>query len=66
MGQYVITVIGQGPHHNSPENSGSDADRVASRLVQELKDRGHQIYDASFVAVAGEGQRSSLEHPDTP
>ncbi len=66
MGIYVITIVGQGAHDTpAPEEEHqvftADADRLAASLVAVLKARGHRIYDASFVAVAGEGARKSLE-----
>ncbi len=61
MGYYAIVVIGVGAHGNPPSMPESDADDLAAELVAVLKERGHRIFEASFISLASEGVRESLE-----
>lgn len=47
MGNWNMTIIGTGAHHNA-DNPG-DADRVLSETVKKLKDAGHNVEHASFT-----------------
>lgn len=48
MGNYNINIQGIGCHHN--EDSKTDAQYLAARLVDELKKNGHIIEAASFTS----------------
>lgn len=48
MGDFVITIIGRGSHHN--ENNPTDANRMAERFVNKLLATGHTIEIANFTA----------------
>lgn len=48
MGQWNITIRGLGIHHNKMEKH--DANRMAAKFVQDLKDAGHQIAAATITA----------------
>ncbi len=56
MGNYHISIEGQGAHHNGKEY---DADEMARDLVKRLKEKGHSIFKASFT----HGACDSLEAP---
>lgn len=47
MGQWNITIRGTGSHHN--RKHAIDANRMAAKFVQELKDAGHQVVAASIT-----------------
>lgn len=48
MGNWTMVVEGIGVHDNPdlPE----DADRLLAKFVQELEDKGHQLFHVSFTA----------------
>jgi hypothetical protein len=52
-GQYAIVIVGSGPNGN---DAVTDADAIARQAVIALHGEGHRIFDARFVAVAGEGR----------
>lgn len=47
MGNWNINISGIGQHHNN--NDEADADKLAAKLVKDLKDKGHQIDSATFT-----------------
>lgn len=47
MGNWNITVRGMGSHHN--KKYAKDANRMAAKFVQDLKDAGHSVASASFT-----------------
>jgi hypothetical protein len=48
MGDWSITIIGTGCHHNDkPE---IDANEATKYFVKRLKEQGHTIHHASFVS----------------
>ena len=47
MGNWNITVRGVGAHHNKKHEK--DANRIAAKFVQELKDAGHTINSATIT-----------------
>ena len=47
MGQWNMTIVGAGAHHN--EKNPSDADKLLRRFVAELKREGHNIQHASIT-----------------
>lgn len=46
MGNWHINIRGIGPYHNGNEQ---DADRIARRIVHELRAAGHTVDDAAFT-----------------
>jgi len=58
MGNYHISIEGQGAHHN-PGHEG-DADRLAAKLVAELRQHGHTVTRATFTH--GGAERLGEEH----
>jgi hypothetical protein len=62
MGNYIIKIHGIGPHHNDPQRS-DDADYLAARLVQGLRELGHEIDSASIQITDPQyrgGEKESL------
>lgn len=47
MGQWNITITGVGAHHN--DDYPQDANRMARRFVEELRNAGHTVEHASFT-----------------
>ena len=47
MGNWNITIRGVGCHHN--KDLKNDADRMAARFAQELKDAGHTVTSATIT-----------------
>jgi hypothetical protein len=47
MGNWNITILGTGAHHN--DYNVFDANKMADRFVQELKDAGHTVESATFT-----------------
>lgn len=60
MGNFVIHIEGTGCHHNGKEDI--DADLLAPKLVQQLKDQGHSIQRATFTAG---GTQDLLPKPES-
>lgn len=56
MGNWNMTVIGLGAHHN--KNYETDANELFKDFVLRLKDAGHDISHASFT----NGARDVEEH----
>ena len=52
MGNWAINIQGVGSHHNKA--NPSDANRLARKLVKELKAAGHHIERADFTHGAKE------------
>jgi len=52
MGNWNINIQGIGFHHN--ENLPKDANKMAEKFVNDLKEAGHQIETASFTYGAKE------------
>lgn len=52
MGQWHISIRGTGVHHNGPEQK-NDAEKMAARFAQELKDAGHTVH-AAAITYGGE------------
>lgn len=48
MGNWTITIQGVGTHHN--KNLAEDADRMAAKFVEDLKDKGHVVTAASITS----------------
>lgn len=48
MGQYNITIKGSGAHGN--KSNPGDADKMAAKLVDDLKKAGHRIELATFTS----------------
>lgn len=59
MGQWNITVRGLGIHHNKMDPH--DANRMAAKFVQDLKDAGHQVASATITA----GFEEDITDPET-
>lgn len=59
MGNCTIVVHLTGPHHNR-KNPG-DANRIAARFVDQLKEAGHTVEHASFTS----GGREDLLDPSS-
>lgn len=51
MGNWNITIRGVGCHHN--KKLDTDANRMAAKFVQELKDAGHHV-SAATITHGGE------------
>ncbi len=53
MGQWNITIRGTGSHHNRGADGKpsypKDADRIASKVVRELREAGHTITSATIT-----------------
>jgi hypothetical protein len=47
MGQWNITIRGTGAHHNA--DYPKDANKMAAKFVQDLKDAGHIVDEASIT-----------------
>ena len=47
MGDWAIFVKGVGAHHN--KNYPKDANRIAAKFVEELREAGHNVQFASFT-----------------
>ena len=47
MGNWAITIIGTGAHHN--KDYEGDANKIFKKTVDELKKEGHWIDHASFT-----------------
>lgn len=58
MGQWSMTVIGTGAHHN--DDYAQDADRMFKEFVQRLASAGHSIVHASSTF----GSRQTEKHAD--
>lgn len=58
MGNWTIRIDGTGAHHN--ESNETDANRMAVRFVDQLKDAGHHVEGASFT----HGVREDLMNPN--
>jgi hypothetical protein len=52
MGNWAINIQGVGSHHNSA--NPTDANRLARKLVRDLKSAGHHIERADFTHGAKE------------
>lgn len=52
MGNWNMTVVGVGSHHN--KDYPKDADRLFAKFLKELKDAGHSITHSSFTFGAAE------------
>lgn len=48
MGQWNISINGTGCHHN--KKLATDANRMAAKLVEDLRVAGHDVRHATFVA----------------
>jgi hypothetical protein len=59
MGNWHISIRGIGSHHNGKDE---DADRIAKRVVNELRAAGHTVDDASFTY----GAYADAGAPDKP
>lgn len=59
MGNFIITIHGLGPHHNSYPVA-ADADRMAARFVYEMGLNGHKIDHAS-IKITDEGYRGGVK-----
>lgn len=46
MGNWNINIQGTGSHHN--KNHAKDANRMAAKFVQDLRDAGHNVTHKSF------------------
>lgn len=57
MGNWNMSIIGTGAHHNA--NNPGDADRVLSETVKKLKDAGHNVEHASIT----HGGRDTIVDP---
>jgi hypothetical protein len=67
MGNYHISIEGQGSHHN-PDNPG-DANRLAAEFVAELRRHGHTVTRATFThggaeALGGESEYDVRHRPE--
>lgn len=47
MGQWVIEIHGTGSHHN--KGYDKDANKIAAKAVQQLKEAGHSITRATIT-----------------
>ena len=47
MGNYHIAIEGTGQHHNNGDPK--DADVLAAKFAQELKDAGHNVESATIT-----------------
>lgn len=60
MGHWNLTINGCGQHHNNDE---ADIDRLAAKLIQHLKTKGHKISHARLT-YGGEQELTHVQ-PDT-
>jgi hypothetical protein len=58
MGNFHISIRGIGVHHN--RRFPIDANRMAARFVQEMKDAGHSITSAAITT----GGEEDINDPD--
>lgn len=56
MGCWNISINGTGAHHN--KKLAVDANRLAAKFVQELRDAGHTVDTATFTY----GGRDYIDH----
>jgi len=61
MGNWTINIEGTGCHHNGRDDI--DADLLAPKLVQQLKDQGQHIEHATFTSG---GRIDVLKKMDPP
>lgn len=63
LGAYKITIRGVGPHHN---HHPKDANRIANRLVNELRFGGHEIVETLFEDDDGLSPIAASDPPPAP
>jgi len=61
MGTWNISIKGQGIHHN---HRPDDANVLAAKFVQQLKDAGHVVTDAKFELTAQMPPADDIAAPD--
>lgn len=69
MGNFNISIRGIGVHHN--KKNKNDANRMAAKFVQEMKDAGHSISSATITTggeddvAGGEGYLDARDRIET-
>lgn len=63
MGCWNITIQGTGAHHNKLYKD--DANRMAAKFVQELRDAGHNVRFAAFTYSSEDGIDAGQAYIDT-
>lgn len=71
MGNWAITIVGCGAHHNSEKHGGKypqeeaekfDANEQTKAFVEQLKAAGHSIRHVSFVSGSDDGDMRGLNN----
>jgi len=59
MGNWAITIIGTGAHHN--KDYEGDANKIFEKVVVELKEAGQNVEHASFTYGGRDTERPNFE-----
>lgn len=64
MGNWAITIIGTGAHHN--KDFDGDANKIFKKAVDELKAAGQNVEHASFTHGGRDVEKPNLESQYPP